>query len=329
MRSMSIIALVLTVSGCATNRLANAPFWEMDRCAASATPNLRLLRADRTEVAVVSTGACRAVQSVAEKIQTAASYRVSRVYLIGIEDVNGFAARDKNGNPVVGITVGMLKALGTDDDAWAGLLGHEIAHLVQRHGDSRGAAQTTAQGVGNAVARLISATVPGAGGLVGGTVGGTAAQMAMYGSYTRPQEAEADELGLQWMVAAGYDPRGMSRLFELLGRNASLPAFLSTHPASVDRAERVQRYLASSGKPQPTAPKPGQQTAQPAEYRWYKFGITQQEANRDHYECLKESQPVSGGMAVNTVVTNQNLYNACLAARGYFSRPGAGSPVGL
>ena len=65
-----------------------------------------------------------------------------------------------------------------------------------------------------------------------------------------------------------------------------------------------------------------------AQGQWYKNGISQQEANQDHYACLQEAQQrVStaqvnpyGGTAENTVITNQNLYNACMAARGYTYR---------
>ena len=84
---------------------------------------------------------------------------------------------------------------------------------------------------------------------VGGFVAGNAvnfiASNAMYGAYTRPQEAEADELGLQWMTAAGYNALGMVRLFDLLGKQASFPTFLSTHPANDDRIRLAREYAAS------------------------------------------------------------------------------------
>lgn len=65
-----------------------------------------------------------------------------------------------------------------------------------------------------------------------------------------------------------------------------------------------------------------------AQGRWFKDGITQQQANQDHYDCLRESQQrvsgaqvnAYGGTAQNTVITNPNLYNACIAARGYTYR---------
>jgi predicted Zn-dependent protease len=103
------------------------------------------------------------------------------------------------------------------------------------------------------LANVVSYAIPGVGGLVGGTIAGTAAQNAVYGAYTRPQEAEADQVGLQWMVAAGYDPQGMLRLFKALSASgsSSMPAFLSTHPANEERVKVVEAFIASSGNSPP------------------------------------------------------------------------------
>ena len=62
-----------------------------------------------------------------------------------------------------------------------------------------------------------------------------------------------------------------------------------------------------------------------AQYLWVKGGISQEQANQDRYACLQESQQrvssayVSeyGGSAQDSVTTNVELYNACMAARGY------------
>ncbi len=59
--------------------------------------------------------------------------------------------------------------------------------------------------------------------------------------------------------------------------------------------------------------------------RLYKNNVSQQEVNQDHYACMKEAQQrvsgatvnMYGGVASNQVITNQNLYNACMLARGY------------
>jgi hypothetical protein len=59
--------------------------------------------------------------------------------------------------------------------------------------------------------------------------------------------------------------------------------------------------------------------------RWSKQGVTQQVANQEHYQCLKESQQQQssayvngyGGAANSSLGTNQDLYNACMSAHGY------------
>ena len=242
------LASICLLASCATNPLSSARFWNLDVCASAASGNVRFTRADGSEIAVIPRRSCQAVHAASEKIQSASNFRLSRVLIADLDSPNAFATHDKSGNPIAVVTVGMLSALGGDEEAWAGLLGHEIAHLVKRHGEGRREAQASARGAGNVIGNVIAYSVPGVGGWIGGTVAGTATQMAVYGNYTRPQEAEADQLGLEWMVRAGYDPRGLSRLFEVLGKSASLPAFLSTHPAASDRAQMVEAYIARTGR---------------------------------------------------------------------------------
>ena len=167
--------------------------------------------------------------------------------MANVQASNAFATRDKSGNPVAAVTLGMLTAIGPDEAAWAGLLGHEIAHHVKKHDEGRKSAATSASVTGNGVANVFSYAIPGVGGLIGGTLAGAAAQNAMYGAYTRPQEAEADEVGLKWMVAAGYDPQGMLRLFKALWGDVVDAGVLVTHPANEERSRRVEAFIASSG----------------------------------------------------------------------------------
>jgi hypothetical protein len=62
-----------------------------------------------------------------------------------------------------------------------------------------------------------------------------------------------------------------------------------------------------------------------AQYWWYKDSVSQQQADQDGYACLQEAQQrvsgasynAYGGVAQNQVITNQNLFNACMRARGY------------
>jgi predicted Zn-dependent protease len=58
------------------------------------------------------------------------------------------------------------------------------------------------------------------------------------------------------MVAAGYDPQGMLRLFKALSKAgpSSMPAFLSTHPANEERARMVEAFIASSSASSSSSP---------------------------------------------------------------------------
>jgi len=250
------VLAVSALSGCATKPSANARGWNLDQCADSASSPVELNRPDGTQPASIPRETCVALRSAAGKIQAQADFHVSRIYIADVKAPNAFATRDKSGKPVAAVTLGMLTTIGPDEAAWAGLLGHEIAHHVKRHVEGRKSAATSAAVTGNVVANVISYAIPGVGGLLGGTIAGSAAQSAMYGSYTRPQEAEADEVGLKWMVAADYDPQGMLRLFRALsaGESSSMPAFLSTHPANEERARMVEAFIASPNSP----PKPSQ-----------------------------------------------------------------------
>jgi len=165
---------------------------------------------------------CIALRSAAQKIQAQADFRLTRLYVANVQAPNAFATRDKSGHPVAAVTLGMLTAIGPDEAAWAGLLGHEIAHHVKKHDEGRKSAATSASVTGNVVANVFSYAIPGVGGLIGGTLAGAAAQNAMYGAYTRPQEAEADEVGLKW-----------------------------THPANEERSRRVEAFIASSDNSPP------------------------------------------------------------------------------
>jgi predicted Zn-dependent protease len=66
-------------------------------------------------------------------------------------------------------------------------------------------------------------------------------------SYGRNEELEADKLGIQYMVANGYDPKGQRQVMEVLGAasagGARPPEWLSTHPASDTRISRINEML--------------------------------------------------------------------------------------
>ena len=138
------------------------------------------------------------------------------------------------------ITRGLLAYLNSDAQL-AGVLGHEIGHVTRRHT----AAQMTQQqlyGAGLALGSIVSPTFQRYSG---------AAEQALsllFLKFSRTDESQADELGVQYATKAGYDSRQIPATYAMLGRISDqsgqrLPGFLETHPDPGDR-ERVTTELA-------------------------------------------------------------------------------------
>ena len=156
--------------------------------------------------------------------------------LVDYREVNAFALP---GGPVW-LHRGILHAAGNESQV-AGVLAHEIAHIAQRHA----ASQLTKATMANWGLGLLGA-------VLGNSVGAGAAQMAagflangVFLKFSRDDEREADRVGLQILRKAGWDPRGMVELFDVLRREArrdpaSVEVFFSSHPAPQDRITRLQ-----------------------------------------------------------------------------------------
>lgn len=157
--------------------------------------------------------------------------QVNFVLAAGDNSINAGATFGK-----VIVTDGMMQFVKSDDEL-AMILGHELAHLTQGH-VSRGAANNALLGIGSAI---VGVFVPGAGqatGLVG--------QMFL-NHFNQNQENEADQVGLRYAYAAGYDPaaavRVMQRMAEEVPQTATA-GFFSSHPSSAERAQALDRLAA-------------------------------------------------------------------------------------
>ncbi|MEM7561486.1 MAG: M48 family metalloprotease [Pseudomonadota bacterium] len=153
--------------------------------------------------------------------------------LIESSDLNAFAV------PGGYITFHTGLVLETEDEnELAAVVGHEIAHLTQRH-LPRLIAKTEAAKLPTTAAVLASILVGGQAGLAGLTLA-NAQLISSQLAYTREFEREADALGIRYLASAGFDPSAMAGFFGKIERysraqNEQSREFLRTHPLSYIR----------------------------------------------------------------------------------------------
>jgi hypothetical protein len=160
-------------------------------------------------------------------------------HVVNQKEINAFALP---GGPVF-VNLGTIKAADNEAEL-AGVMAHEISHVVQRHGT-------------RAASKQMAAQLPLS--ILGGVMGqGALAQMAQMGmgfgvgSYflknSRKAESEADLLGTDIMYDTGFNPRAMSDFFTKLERQGGVargPQFLSDHPDPGNRAQVVAKEVAT------------------------------------------------------------------------------------
>ena len=138
--------------------------------------------------------------------------------------------------------------LAADNEAeLAGILAHEIGHVVGRHSANQLATQlglnilaSLALGENSEDLSELAAEL------------GTAGALA---HFSRDDEREADAFGVKYTMAAGYDPRGLLTFFEKLKkleggrRQDGLESMFSSHPATQERIDRIDRMIQKAGSP--------------------------------------------------------------------------------
>jgi predicted Zn-dependent protease len=144
------------------------------------------------------------------------------------------------------INSGLISAV--DDEAEiAGVIAHEIAHVVARDGMKN----SPYLGTGTANPIVVPSVEAGSG---LGEVGGFLIPLRFLGS---PRETDADRRGIQYMQKAGYDPKGLVAFLEMMRAKDeteldNILAMFQTHPPTADRIRLIQEAIASM----PPAPDP-------------------------------------------------------------------------
>lgn len=130
----------------------------------------------------------------------------------------------------------------------AAVLAHELAHVTQRHVASR---MERAQylTIGSLLAAIAGIALGGPAGAAAAVTAVGAGQSAML-NYSRLDESESDNIGLQYLMAAGYPPKSMIDGFKIMRQKSwmtgmSIPTYLSTHPAIGDRINSLASRMAA------------------------------------------------------------------------------------
>jgi hypothetical protein len=134
----------------------------------------------------------------------------------------------------------------------AGVISHEIGHVVMRHGTHQASQAQLGQGALGVL-----------GGLFGGG-GGAAGQIAqiaggfglnsLFLKYSRGAESQSDDIGTYMLYEAGYDPTAMATFFDILGKKYPNRAiqFFASHPNPENRSKRVNKLIPTLGPPKQT-----------------------------------------------------------------------------
>ena len=170
---------------------------------------------------------------------------------------NFFVVKDKSINAfampggVIGVHTGLIVAA-TNESELAGVMGHEIGHVVQHHMARMMAQQKNDSLIslaGMALAILSARANPQLASAAMMTSSASTVQKQL--DYTRDHEREADRVGISILESAGYDTHGMASFFQVMQKGTryvegSAPTFLRTHPITSERIADVTARISNS-----------------------------------------------------------------------------------
>ena len=163
-----------------------------------------------------------------------------RFFIVDSKEVNAFAVP----GGWIYINRGLIERAQTMSQV-AGVLGHEIGHVTLRHSVQQMQQSEQMNGGLVALCTLTKVCASGAGQAVIGL--GT---NALFASFSRQDEAQADDQGVKNAVRAGIDPNGVPAMFRILlsarqGNPTAVDAWFATHPLDEDRIAATTKQIAA------------------------------------------------------------------------------------
>jgi hypothetical protein len=201
------------------------------QAAAQAEQQLPMLRDDAVTSYVESIGR-RLVSAIPPELQHSEFHYTFRV--VDVREINAFALP---GGPMF-VNRGMIESANAEGEV-AGVMAHELSHVVLRHGTAQ-ASKATKYEIGEVAGAIL-------GSIVGGTLGNVIAQGTRFGigtaflRFSREFERDADIEGTHIMARAGYDPTDMANMFRTIEKQSGGggPEWLSDHPNPGNRYEYI------------------------------------------------------------------------------------------
>ncbi|HQF87445.1 MAG TPA: M48 family metalloprotease [Acidobacteriota bacterium] len=145
------------------------------------------------------------------------------------------------------INRGLINTAGSESEV-AGVIGHEIAHVVGRHSTNQMSKQLLLTGLVMGAGIGVGAKSERWGEIISALGGVGVALTSM--KFSRDHERQADKLGMATMVQSGYDPGGMISMFQRLNaesmkKGSTAMAFMSTHPLPAERVKNMEAEVRS------------------------------------------------------------------------------------
>jgi predicted Zn-dependent protease len=159
------------------------------------------------------------------------------------KDANAFALPGGK----VGVYTGLLE-LATNDDELATVMGHEIGHVIARHGAERMSEQMVIQGIGALGSAYAQSKYSAQAVQLAQMAYGTGTTVLRVLPHSRANESEADRMGLLFAAKAGYNPEAAVTFWQKMaqqktGTPGALEKFLSTHPANDERIADLRAMM--------------------------------------------------------------------------------------
>ncbi len=147
----------------------------------------------------------------------------------------------------IGVHTGLLK-VATTPDQLAAVLGHEVGHVIARHGAER-VSQGLATQSGLILADAMLDKQNSSRGMILGAIG-LGAQFGVLLPFSRKHESEADEIGQVLMARAGFNPEESIVLWQNMSKasKGAPPEFMSTHPANSTRIDGLHAHMGEARK---------------------------------------------------------------------------------